>query len=181
MIPSFSKYRTIILALSMGMILHVLRQNVLTRKKSALRILLAAILPLKSEMVFRFIFLGFALLGLVACKSPSVVTQGNATQQFITLHTHDTVVVHDSVFVSEKMQGDTVYLTRVEYRDRWRTHLVYDTVVKTDSIVQVIEHPPERYIPKFHKTCTWLFCIIVVIGIIYIFLRVYKSKLWIRF
>lgn len=171
MIPSFSKYRTTVQVLLLVTTLHVLRQNVLTRKKSALRILLAAIPPLKSKMVFRFIFLGFALLGLVACKSPSVVTQGNATQQFITLHTHDTVVVHDSVFVQEFIKGDTIYRNRVEYRDRWRTHLVYDTVVKTDSIVQVIEHPPERYIPKFHKTCTWLFWVILVGSILIVILR----------
>ena len=47
-----------------------------------------------------------------------------------------------------------MYLTRVEWRDRWRTHIVHDTVVKTDSIVQVIEHPPERYVPPFYKRCT---------------------------
>ena len=66
----------------------------------------------------------------------------------------DTVVVRDSVFVREVMKGDTVYLTRVEWRDRWRTRMVHDTIVRTDSIVQVIEHPPERYVPKFYRWCT---------------------------
>ena len=66
----------------------------------------------------------------------------------------DTVVVRDSVFVREVMKGDTVYLTRVEWRDRWRSRMVHDTIVQTDSIVQVIEHPPERYVPKFYKWCT---------------------------
>lgn len=66
----------------------------------------------------------------------------------------DIVVVRDSISVSERQRGDTIYLTRTEYRDRWRTHLVRDTIVRTDSIVQVIEHTPERYVPKFYKCCT---------------------------
>ena len=77
----------------------------------------------------------------------------------------DTVVVRDSVFVSEVMKGDTVYLTRVEWRDRWRTRMVHDTIVRTDSIVQVIEHPPERYVPKFYKWCTGLLLAILVLAI----------------
>ena len=50
---SFLKSLTILLVLSMAMTILVLRQNVLARKKSAQRILLAAILPLKAESKFR--------------------------------------------------------------------------------------------------------------------------------
>ena len=46
---SSSKSLTFALALSMAIILLALRQNVLARKKSASRILLAAILPLSSS------------------------------------------------------------------------------------------------------------------------------------
>lgn len=99
----------------------------------------------------------------VACKSPSVVTQGNANQHITALHTHDTVVVRDSVFVSEKMRGDTIFLTRTQWRDRWRTRIVHDTVIKTDSIVRVIEHPPRKYVPGFYKWCTGLLWVIVVL------------------
>ena len=83
------------------------------------------------------------------------VVQSNDTTSFIQRSARvDTVYLRDSVFVSEKMRGDTVYLTRVEWRDRWRTRMVHDTIVRTDSIVQVIEHPPERYVPKFYRWCT---------------------------
>ena len=93
---------------------------------------------------------------LPSCKSLehcSTVVQ-NGSELFNVVRSVDTVVVRDSVFVSERQRGDTVYMTRVEWRDRWRTHLVHDTIVRTDSIVQVIEHPPERYVPKFYKWCT---------------------------
>ena len=98
----------------------------------------------------------FLLFLLVSCRSLehcSTVVQ-NGSELFNVVRSVDTVVVRDSVFVSERQHGDTVYMTRVEWRDRWRTHLVHDTIVRTDSIVQVIEHPPERYVPKFYKWCT---------------------------
>ena len=90
----------------------------------------------------------------------------------------DTVVVRDSVFVSEKQRGDTVYLTRVEWRDRWRTRMVHDTIVRTDSIVQVIEHPPERYVPKFYRWCTIALWAIGILALGYGLLR-WRVK-WLR-
>ena len=83
----------------------------------------------------------------------------------------DTVVIRDSIYIREVMRGDTVYLTRTEWRDRWRTQLVHDTIVHTDSIVRVIEHPPERYVPKFYKCCAWALGIIVLLAIGYALLK----------
>jgi hypothetical protein len=114
----------------------------------------------------------FLFFLLVSCKSLSPTTIASAASMAsTTIHTRDTIFLRDSIFISERQRGDTVYLTRTEYRDRWRTHLVHDTVVKTDSIVQVIEHPPERYIPRFHKTCTTLFCLLFIGLIIYLFFK----------
>ena len=82
------------------------------------------------------------------------------------------MVLRDSIFVREVQRGDTIYLTRTEYRDRWRTHIVHDTILRTDSIVQVIEHPPERYIPPFYKRCTIIFWILIAGVAVYIILRI---------
>ncbi len=109
-----------------------------------------------------------------SCKSLDTTTLHHTTQHYTTLHhAVDTVVIYDSVFIREIQQGDTVYLTRVEWRDRWRTQLVHDTIVHTDSIVQVIEHPPERYIPPFYKHCTTILWIILAAGIVYIVCKTY--------
>ena len=114
----------------------------------------------------------FLFFLLVSCKSLSPTTIASAASMAsTTIHTRDTIFLRDSIFISERQRGDTVYLTRVEYRDRWRTHLVHDTVVKTDSIVQVIQHPPERYIPRFHKTCTTLFCLLLLGFMMYLFFK----------
>ena len=111
------------------------------------------------------------ILVLPSCKSHehcSAVVQ-NGSELFSIVRSVDTVVVRDSVFVSERQRGDTVYLTRVEWRDRWRTQLVHDTIVRVDSIVQVIEHPPERYVPPFYKRCTialWVAVILIILGVL---------------
>ena len=110
---------------------------------------------------------------LPSCKSLehcSTVVQ-NGSELFNVVRSVDTVVVRDSVFVSERQRGDTVYLTRTEYRDRWRTQIVHDTIVRTDSIVQVIEHPPERYIPKFYRWSTTLLYILAGISIVWMVVK----------
>ena len=115
----------------------------------------------------------FLLFLLVSCRSLehcSTVVQ-NGSELFNVVRSVDTVVVRDSVFVSERQRGDTVYLTRTEYRDRWRTQIVHDTIVRTDSIVQVIEHPPERYIPPFYKRCTAIFWTLMALLLLYVLIK----------
>lgn len=125
----------------------------------------------KSSTFALALSMGIILSVLPSCKCHehcSAVVQ-NGSELFSIVRSVDTVVVRDSVFVSERQRGDTVYLTRVEWRDRWRTRVVHDTVVKTDSITQVIEHPPERYVPPFYKRCTialWVAVILIILGVL---------------
>ena len=90
----------------------------------------------------------------------------------------DTVVVRDSVFVSEVMKGDTVYLTRVEWRDRWRTRVARDTVVDVRVEKEVVQLPPERYVPKFYRWCTVALWAIGILALGYGLLR-WRVK-WLR-
>ena len=94
-----------------------------------------------------------------------------------TLVMRDSVHTHDSTFTSERQRGDTiyreriVYRDRVAYRDRWRTQIVHDTIIQTDSIVQVIEHPPERYVPKFYKWTAAIFWTGIALLLLYLILK----------
>ena len=116
--------------------------------------------------------MGIILLVLVSCKSldPAIVASATSSASAAT-HTHDTLVLHDSIYVREVLKGDTLYLTRIEYRDRWRTQIVHDTIQDTQVVEKVIELPPKRYIPKFHKWCTGLLWAILVLAISYWILR----------
>ena len=129
---------------------------------------------LKSSTIVLTLNLVITLLVLQSCKSASpivVSALGISAEQSVS-HTTDTIYRHDSVYVREVMRGDTVYLTRTEWRDRWRTRLVHDTVRHTEYVDRVVEKPPERYVPKFHKWCTGLFWVIVAIFILYVAFRI---------
>ena len=91
------------------------------------------------------------LIGLVvfsSCKvrehdlsSHSVRTD---TLRLVSLRT-DTFRLHDSIFVSERLVGETLRIEKHHYHTKYRTHLVHDTVYKhlTDTIrvreVQTVE------------------------------------------
>lgn len=112
----------------------------------------------------------------VSCKSvesfPQITRMDTDKHESHVLQRVDTIYLHDSVYVREVMRGDTVYLTRTEWRDRWRTRLVHDTVRHTEYVDRVVEKPPERYVPKFHKWCTGLFWIMAAGVIIYFILKI---------
>ena len=100
-----------------------------------------------------FVFIIF----LASCRSVSSIEslKSNVESQDIqTFRSVDTIVMHDSVFIHERTKGDTVYLTRTEWRERWRTQIVHDTIRDTQYVTQVIEKPPVRYVPKFYRWCT---------------------------
>ena len=80
--------------------------------------------------------------------------------------------MHDSVYVREVMRGDTVYLTRTEWRDRWRTRVVHDTVRHTEYVDRVVENPPERYVPKFYKYSTIALYLLLLLVVIWIIIKI---------
>ena len=141
-------------------------------------------LSLKSLTFVLALSMATILLACVSCSSTKSmpVVQSNDTTSFIQRSARvDTVYLKDSVFVSEKQRGDTVYLTRVEWRDRWHTRMVHDTIHETQYIEKIIEKPPEKYIPNFYKHCTIYFWCAIFCILLYIVLRLTKSKLRMRF
>ena len=122
----------------------------------------------KSATFVRVLSMGIIILASASCSSTKSmpVVQNNDTTSFIQRSARvDTVYLRDSVFVSEKQRGDTVYLTRVEWRDRWRTRVERDTVMDVRVEKEVVQLPPERYVPKFYRWCTGLLLAILVLAI----------------
>ena len=122
----------------------------------------------KSATFVRVLNMGIIILVSASCSSMKSmpVVQSNDTTSFIQRSaSSDTVYLRDSVFVSERMRGDTVYLTRVEWRDRWRTRVKRDTVMDVRVEKEVVQLPPERYVPKFYRWCTGLLLAILVLAI----------------
>ena len=94
----------------------------------------------------------------------------------------DTIFQHDSIYIREIQRGDTIYLTRTEWRDRWRIRELHDTihnteyVTKTEYVDRIIEKPPERYIPKFYKWCTIALWAVLGLGVIVVVIKVNRAN-----
>ena len=106
-----------------------------------------------SKSVNLMLILCMMCLFFLSCRSVSSVQEvrSSEVQKFRSM---DTIVIRDSVFVSERQRGDTIYLTRTEWRDRWHTRIERDTVVYVRVEKEVVQLPPERYVPPFYKRCT---------------------------
>jgi len=91
----------------------------------------------------------------------------------------DSVFVHDSIYVRER--SDTIFIDRwhTQYRDRQLlihdTLCVRDTVLRGDTL-RVVETKvqTERYVPRFYKTCTILFWLVVVGVVVVVLWRIFK-------
>ena len=125
------------------------------------------------------------LLVLPSCKSVEAVTTDTHNSSIIAHRSHhdtvvlrDTIYRHDSVIYRERTIHDTVYVTKEVYRDKrlstFNSQLSSkaDTVRVTEYRDRIIEQPPERYVPKFYKWCTWLFFILLLGTIGYLVIKI---------
>ena len=128
-------------------------------------------------------WLALAIIGLMCllsgCKSTQVPVIVERTHtEYVTRI--DTTFVHDSIFHKEYIRGDTVYV----YKDRWHNKYVYahDTIARTDTIPVIKEvEVPAPYVPDYYKHCTrgfWLIVVAIVLWIgIKVLLNLYFRKL----
>ena len=90
--------------------------------------------------------------------------------------------LRDSIVYREKVVHDTVYITKEVYRDRLEARGERQKAVRTDTVVvteyrdRVIEHPPERYVPKFYKWCTMILWLLITCVAMYISMRIFLRR-----
>ena len=135
---------------------------------------------LKLSTIALVLILVMTLLVLPSCKSVEAVTSDAHNSSLITHSSHhDTVVLrdsvyrHDSIIYRERTVHDTVYITKEVYKDTHNSSLIArnstksDTIHDTQYIERVVEHPPERYVPKFYRWCTIALWAIIALAIGY--------------
>ena len=138
----------------------------------------------KSPTLLLELSMVMTILVLPSCRSHEpMVSNATHNSKFISQNFHDTVVqrdsvvLHDSIIYRERTIHDTVYVTKEVYRDRLeargerRKAERNDTIVVTEYRDRVIEHPPEKYVPKFYKWCTIILWIILAAGIVCLIIR----------
>ena len=139
-------------------------------------------------MIFKGIMCYALVFACVSCRSLDLSDTYHSTFNSKhstltdTLVLRDTVYRHDSVIYRERTIHDTVYVTKEVYRDRLeargerRKAERKDTVVVTEYRDRVIEHPPEKYVPKFYKWCTIILWLVSVVLVGYKLLRYYLMR-----
>ena len=127
------------------------------------------------------------LLGLLACALLTLlfgcrsvehvpVPSVSVDSVYVDRFHRDSVYLHDSVFVNQWVQGDTVYRDRVvmkyAYKDRWR----YDTVAVLRADTVSVPHPVERELGWWEKTKLGAFPVLVATVAVLAFVIVWLAR-----
>ena len=78
----------------------------------------------------------------------------------------DSIYFHDSIYVKEYQKGDTIFVVKDRWHEKWKEVLKVDTVYKSriDSIP--VPYPVEKLVPRelnwFQKGLMWLGGIAIV-------------------
>ena len=139
-------------------------------------------------MIFKGIMCYALVFACVSCKSLDLSDTYHSTlnSQHSTLTDtvvqRDSVVLHDSVIYRERTVHDTVYITKEVFRNQRLSTLDIQHSTKADTVRvveyrdRVIEHPPEKYVPKFYKWCTIILWLVSFVLVGYKLMRYYLMR-----
>lgn len=110
---------------------------------------------------------------LLASCSPRIIerVQVHRDTTYVTAYLRDSVVRRDSIWIKERVAGDTIRIT--EYRDRWRERVreVHDTIIRTKCDTIAVESTIERKVEqpigwgkKVRLRAFWAILIVALIG-----------------
>ena len=136
----------------------------------------------KHTFMKRILFL--FIIFLASCRSVSSVESlmSNVESQEVhdsQLSTFDIQhsTLRDSIIYRERTIHDTVYITKEVYRNQRLSTFDIQHSTKADTVVdvrvekEIIELPPQRYVPKFYKTSTILFYLSLLVMAVIIFIK----------
>lgn len=109
---------------------------------------------------------------LVSC-SPRIIerVQVQRDTTYVTAYLRDSVVHRDSIWIKERVAGDTIRIT--EYRDRWRerVRVQHDTIIHrqidTIAVQRTIERKVEQpfgWWKKVRLRAFWAILILALVG-----------------
>ena len=109
---------------------------------------------------------------LVSC-SPRIIerVQVQRDTTYVTAYLRDSVVHRDSIWIKERVAGDTIRIT--EYRDRWRERwrVQHDTIIRTKSDTIAVQRTIERKVEqplgwwkKVRLRAFWAILILALVG-----------------
>ena len=133
--------------------------------------------------------MAMTILVLPSCRSVSSVEslKSNVESQEVhdsQLSTFDIQhsTLRDSIIYRERTIHDTVYITKEVFRNQRLSTLDIQHSTKADTVRvveyrdRVIEHPPEKYVPKFYKWCTIILWLVSFVLVGYKLMRYYLMR-----
>lgn len=124
-------------------------------------------------MGLRRIIIYAVFFALVGCSTPKVVYVPQTEKEYVYAEKIDTTIIRDSIYITEKQQGDTLYINKVEYRDRYRYINRTDTLVKVDTVG--VPYPVEKIVEVEKKSFIKDF--FMYVGIIYLLVQIISLAL----
>ena len=122
-----------------------------------------------------------AAVALAGCKTREVVVTEHHTDTLrLTQHHRDSIYLHDSTFVREFIQGDTVRIVtemwHTKYRDRLKTDTLYRS--RTDSVP--VPYPVVKEVKKplnFFEKAMMGTGIASIVGLLFYFFLYIRKRL----
>lgn len=130
----------------------------------------------KLYIIIQLAIIAFLLFLLFGCKTVQPISTDHNRDSVRVEVRFDSVYVyqHDSIFRDRWRNGDTVFVTIEKWQVKYKDKLVqvHDTIctTETNTEVQTIE-----VCPKFQRTCTWLFFILLIVVAGRIAWKVYRK------
>lgn len=101
---------------------------------------------------------------LTGCKTsdPVVVERISHDTIYRLQLSRDSIMVRDSIYITERMQGDTLTITRDRWHTQYRDRLLRDTayIHRTDTIPQVVEVPAKLTAWQHVKMNLWWLAVV---------------------
>ena len=123
------------------------------------------------------ILLSIPILLTVGCTHtryiPITTQETHRDTIHLTTIRHDSIHLHDSIHITERTQGDTIYITTTKYQYRDRTKMIHDTILRVtrDTIRQPIPITTTDTTPQRHtlreRITAWIILILFIAFAIY--------------
>lgn len=124
-----------------------------------------------------FVIFCVILFCLSGCTKTIYVPQESVRIEYVDRVRVDSVNVHDSVFISEKQRGDTIYLKEFRYKNVYVDREVHDTICRTDSIPVPYEVEVVRYHTRGAvKALAWVGALALLLAAAWIYRRINGVK-----
>lgn len=134
----------------------------------------------------RLILIAAMLLALVGCKTKTVVItvpEVRTDTVLVTKSQRDSIWLHDSIYVSEKTEGDTVWIKVSKWQTKYVEKEVHDTtyISTHDTIPQPYPVEVIKYVEKklswWQQSLMGLGCITAVALVLFLSIKILQRKL----